>query len=104
MFARKPLIPILFAALITLPGIGVALAQLHLSPPLMAAVAGAAILAPSFLLLWACDAAQAEVPQSLALAVAALIAVLPEYPWTCISLGRLASSPRARPRTTRLPT
>ncbi|MEI6501320.1 MAG: hypothetical protein WCP21_09890 [Armatimonadota bacterium] len=79
MFARKPLIPILFAALLTLPGIGAALAQLHLSPPLTAAVAGLAILAASFLLLWACDAAQADVSQSLALAVVALTAVLPEH-------------------------
>jgi cation:H+ antiporter len=45
----------------------------------MAVAAGAAILGASFLLLWACDAAQAEISQALALAVVALIAVLPEY-------------------------
>jgi cation:H+ antiporter len=33
----------------------------------------------SFLLLWACDAAQSDIPQTLALAVVALVAVLPEY-------------------------
>ncbi len=45
----------------------------------MAAVSGAAIIAASFLLLWACDAMQAEISQALALAAVALIAVLPEY-------------------------
>jgi len=34
---------------------------------------------PRFLLLWACDAAQQDISQALALAVVALIAVLPEY-------------------------
>lgn len=37
------------------------------------------MLGAAFLLLWACDAAQKDVSQSLALAVVALIAVLPEY-------------------------
>ena len=44
-----------------------------------ATVSGAAILGASFLLLWACEAAQADISQALALAVVALIAVLPEY-------------------------
>lgn len=52
---------------------------LHYSPPVMATVSGIAILCASFLLLWACDAAQADISQALALAVVALIAVLPEY-------------------------
>ena len=45
----------------------------------MALAAGVAILGASFLLLWACDAAQTDISQALALAVVALIAVLPEY-------------------------
>jgi len=45
----------------------------------MAIISGVAILGASFLLLWACDAAQADISQSLALAVVALVAVLPEY-------------------------
>jgi cation:H+ antiporter len=44
-----------------------------------AAVSGTAILGASFILLWACEAAQADISQALALAVVALIAVLPEY-------------------------
>jgi cation:H+ antiporter len=71
------LFAIAFAA--TLPGIAVRVLGVHLDPPATALIAGTAILGASFLLLWACDAAQADVSQTLALAVVALIAVLPEY-------------------------
>lgn len=70
---------ILLAILATLPGIYIRLAGVELSAPMTAVLAGTAILGASFLLLWACDAAQADIPQALALAVVALIAVLPEY-------------------------
>jgi cation:H+ antiporter len=46
---------------------------------LVAASAGLAVLGASFLLLWAVDAAQEDISQTLALAIVALIAVLPEY-------------------------
>jgi len=78
MRARTHL-PFLIAFLAALPGISVRLAGIHLDPPHMALISGVAILGASFLLLWACDAAQADVSQALALAVVALIAVLPEY-------------------------
>ncbi len=77
--SRRKLLPVLFAAAVTIPGLVVRLSGASLAPPLMATAAGAAIIGASFLLLWACDAAQAEVSQALALAVVALIAVLPEY-------------------------
>lgn len=67
------------AAFVTLPGIYCRLAGIHLSPPLTTCVAGMAILGAAFLLLWACDGAQADISQAMALAVVALIAVLPEY-------------------------
>lgn len=75
---RKAL-PLVLAALTTLPGLGLRLAGLHLDAPSMALASGLAILGASFLLLWACDVAQMDIPQTLALAVVALIAVLPEY-------------------------
>ncbi len=70
---------ILLAVAATLPGIVARLTDFPAGPAAMAAVSGLAILSASFLLLWACDAAQSEISQSLALAVVALIAVLPEY-------------------------
>lgn len=75
----RRLAPLYLAALITLPGLILRLSGLHLSPPMTAFLTGTAILGASFLLLWACDVAQTDIPQSLALAVVALIAVLPEY-------------------------
>ena len=38
-----------------------------------------AILGASFLLTWACEVAQMDIPQAVAVAVVAFIAVLPEY-------------------------
>jgi cation:H+ antiporter len=63
----------------TVPGIGLRLAGVPLDPLTMAIVSGVAIMAAAFLLLWACDVAQADISQTMALAVVALIAVLPEY-------------------------
>lgn len=76
---RKYVALIMLAVLATLPGIFMRLAGSHLSPPLTALISGGAVLGASFLLLWACDAVQADISQALALAVVALIAVLPEY-------------------------
>jgi len=44
-----------------------------------AIISGISIFSAAFLLLWACDAAQSFLPQAIALAIVALIAVLPEY-------------------------
>jgi cation:H+ antiporter len=67
------------AALIAVPGIFLRVTGMALTPGLMAFTSGCAILGASFLLLWACDAAQKDIPQAVALAVVALVAVLPEY-------------------------
>jgi cation:H+ antiporter len=77
--SRQKLLPIILAGAVTLPGLALRLSGSTFAPPVMATAAGAAILGASFLLLWACDAAQTEISQTLALAVVALIAVLPEY-------------------------
>ena len=79
MSNRRAVTYIALAVLFTLPGLYAAVTHLHASPPVTAALAGSAVLAAAFLLLWACDAAQEDVSQTLALAVVALIAVLPEY-------------------------
>jgi len=73
------LLPVWLAVAASLPGLICTLAGFHPIPPLAALLSGAAILAASFILLWACDVAQNDIPQALALAVVALIAVLPEY-------------------------
>ena len=52
---------------------------LHLAPEWQALSAGVAIFGAAFLLSWAAELAQLDIPQTLALAFLALIAVLPEY-------------------------
>lgn len=51
----------------------------HLDPLVQAAVNGIGILAAAFLLGWAAETAEMDISQGLALAIIALIAVLPEY-------------------------
>ena len=52
---------------------------IHLPPELEALSAGMAIFGAAFILSWASELAQLDIPQTLALACLALIAVLPEY-------------------------
>ncbi|MEA2626849.1 MAG: cation:H+ antiporter [Candidatus Binatota bacterium] len=51
----------------------------HVSPMVETIGAGVAIFGAAFLLSWAAEAAEKDIPQALALATLALIAVLPEY-------------------------
>ena len=67
------------AVLITIPGLCLRLFGIHLSPQLEAMTFGLAILGAAFLLCWACEVAQMDISQALALALIALVAVLPEY-------------------------
>ncbi|MGH7845423.1 MAG: sodium:calcium antiporter [Candidatus Binatia bacterium] len=52
---------------------------IHLPPEFEALSAGVAIFGAAFILSWASELAQLDIPQTLALACLALIAVLPEY-------------------------
>jgi cation:H+ antiporter len=73
------------ALLMALPGayLGAAtylgLPHPELAPPLAALVYGIAIVGAAFALSWAAEAAQVDISAGLALAVLALLAVLPEY-------------------------
>jgi len=67
------------AIILTLPGLAIRLAGVHPAPTLMAVTFGLAILGAAFLLSWAAEVAQKDISQSLAVAILALIAVLPEY-------------------------
>ena len=52
---------------------------IHHSPLMEAVLSGSSIFGAAFLLSWAAELAQLEIPQSLAIAFLALVAVLPEY-------------------------
>jgi len=67
------------AAAFAIPAVALRLAGVHLAPPVAIPVFGAAIVASAFLLVWAAEAAQHDISGSLATAILAVIAVLPEY-------------------------
>ena len=66
-------------ALFAVPGFLVRVTDSHLDPALLAVIFGIGIVGGAFLLSWAAEVAQIDVSASLALAVLALIAILPEY-------------------------
>jgi cation:H+ antiporter len=70
---------ILIAALVMVPGIALGFGLFAASDSVKALVYGAAIVGAAFLLSWAAEAVQLDFSQGLALALLALIAILPEY-------------------------
>ncbi|MBV9720405.1 MAG: sodium:proton exchanger [Mycobacterium sp.] len=66
-------------AVIVCPALVLRLAGVHPSPVVGLVTYGAAVVAASFLLAWAAEAAQLDVSGGLAVAVLGVIAVLPEY-------------------------
>ena len=61
------------------PAIAVRLTGAELPPVVSLVVFGAAVVSAAFLLAWAAEAAQKDISGALAIALLALIAVLPEY-------------------------
>ena len=59
--------------------VALAVSGVHSHPLVTAAALGAGIVGGAFLLSWAAEAAQIDVSASLAIAVLALVAILPEY-------------------------
>ena len=70
---------IVLAIATTLPGVFLALTGTHADPILAATLFGMAIVGAAFIISWAAEVIQLDVGAGLALALLALIAVLPEY-------------------------
>jgi len=66
-------------ALFALPAIALRLTGTEVSPELTVVLYGAGVVASAVMLSWAAEAAQVDISGSLAIAILALIAVLPEY-------------------------
>ena len=77
--SRRQVLAIAAAFAVTVPGVSTRLLGAHFPDPLLAVIFGSAIVGAAFLLSWAAEAAQVDVSRGLAIAVLALIAVLPEY-------------------------
>src|SRR6201987_2761458 len=69
----------LITAIFIVPAVVVRIVGLHPAPLVALLIFGAAVVAASFLLAWAAEAAQIDVSGGLAVAVLGVIAVLPEY-------------------------
>ena len=70
---------IVLALAVAAPAVIVRLAGVELAPVAAMVVFGAAVLASVALLMWASEAARVDISGSLALAILALVAILPEY-------------------------
>jgi cation:H+ antiporter len=71
--------PIGLCVALTVPALSLRLSGVHPVAPLGLLAFGAAIVAASFLLAWAAEAARVDISGPLAIAILAVIAVLPEY-------------------------
>jgi cation:H+ antiporter len=67
------------AALVTVPAFLIRFGDLHVSHPVEAILFGLAIVGAAFAISWAAETAQLDISAGLAIAILALIAVLPEY-------------------------
>jgi cation:H+ antiporter len=63
----------------TVPGVLLRLSGMHLPPMFGLLAFGGAVVAAAFMLAWAAEAAEVDVPPGIAVAGVALVAVLPEY-------------------------
>src|SRR4051812_12034077 len=76
---RRGWVWVAIAVLLTLPGVVLYLLRIGAPDPSLALLYGIAIVGAAFLLSWAAEAVQLDFSQGLALALLALIAILPEY-------------------------
>ncbi|HJP70156.1 MAG TPA: sodium:proton exchanger, partial [Candidatus Limnocylindria bacterium] len=84
-------------ALLAIPGIVLQFSGAHPGPVVEASLYGLTILAAAFLLAWAAEALQVDVAQGLAIALVALIAVLPEYAVDIAFAVRAGADPSQAP-------
>jgi cation:H+ antiporter len=93
---RKPWLSIAWlngAIALTIPALIFRMTDVHAAAPIEALVFGAGILGAAFLLSWAAEVAQLEISQALAIAILALIAILPEYAVDLYFAWRAAEDP-----------
>ena len=85
------LVATVFAA--TVPGFYFGLTHSEVSPLLGSVLFGVAIFGAAFILSWAAEAAQIDISESLAVAILALLAVLPEYAVDFVFTWKAAHNP-----------
>jgi cation:H+ antiporter len=71
--------PLAIVILLTIPALALRLTGIHPPGPIGLLLFGMAVVAAAFLLAWAAEAARVDISGPLAIAILAVIAVLPEY-------------------------
>src|ERR671912_502377 len=71
--------PVLLCLLVIVPAILLRLSGAQPAAPVALLIYGGAVVAASFVLAWAAEAAEVDISSGLAVALLAVIAVLPEY-------------------------
>ena len=102
--SRQQILFMSLAVSATLPGVYLRITGIHPEPILAAILYGMAIVGAAFILSWAAEVIQLDIAAGLALALLALIAILPEYAVDFVlTAGRARSSqkPGQRPSTAR---
>lgn len=89
-------VPLLICALAAAPGVALRAFGIHAHAGLEALAFGGTILAAAFVLTWASEAAQKDVPRAFAVVVLSLIAVLPEYAVDVVIAWKAAHDPAQR--------
>ncbi len=75
----RALRPVFLCLAAAIPAVALRLSGAHPSAPLAIVVFGLGVIAASFVLAWAAEAAEVDISGGLAIALLAVIAVLPEY-------------------------
>lgn len=86
-------ITLIIVAIAVLPGLYLGITHTELTPWIGALIFGIAIFAAAFMLGWAAEAAQIDISESLAVAILALLAVLPEYAVDFVFTWKAAHDP-----------
>ncbi|MGH8951848.1 MAG: sodium:proton exchanger [Acidimicrobiia bacterium] len=76
---RRQIVLMALAFAVTVPGVYLRITGTHAEPILAAFLYGLAIVGAAFILSWAAEVIQLDIASGLALALLALIAILPEY-------------------------
>ena len=87
-------IAIVLAFLAIVPGMTLRIGGLHPSPLFAAFCFGLAVVGAAFMLAWGAEVIQLDISAGLALALLALIAVLPEYAVDFVFTWKAGSDPK----------
>ncbi len=92
-FRRRLLLRLVVCIIIGLLGIGFRFSGIHSAPIVSLFIFGGSVVAAAFLLAWTAETLQLDISSGLAMAILALIAVMPEYAVDFIFAYKAAAHP-----------